>query len=137
MSRTSLGNLVVIVAVVALVAAVAIYRQGGASISRGSEAAPVTSQPAMLPRMIDLGADRCKACKEMAPILVELRDEYAGRASIEFIDVWKDPSAAETYGVRVIPTQIFYDRQGNEVWRHAGFLPKADIVAKLKELGAE
>jgi thioredoxin 1 len=65
-----------------------------------------------------------------------LRNDYAGRATIEFIDVWKDPGAGETYGVRLIPTQIFLDRDGKEVWRHEGFLPKAEIIAKLKELGA-
>ncbi len=87
------------------------------------------------PRVVDLGADKCKACRELAPIIAQLRREYEGRVIIEFIDVWKDPRAAEPYNIRVIPTQVFFDADGREVWRHEGFLPKADFVAKFAELG--
>lgn len=99
---------------------------------------PMT-QPARarLPGLVDLGADKCIPCKKMAPILKELRAEYAGRATVDFVDVWKNPSAGRMYGIRVIPTQIFYDREGNEVWRHEGFLSKEAIIAKFKELGVE
>ena len=97
------------------------------------------SQPSTskMPRVVDLGADKCKACKELAPILVDLKKEYAGRAVVEFIDVWKNPKAADPYKIRVIPTQIFFDRDGKEVWRHEGFLAKKEFVAKLAELGAK
>lgn len=125
-------NVLLISAVVAAVAGVAIYRQRP---QPGARPVP-TSRVAALPRLLDLGADKCIACKEMAPILEELREEYDGRAIIDFIDVWKDPTAAEPFGARVIPTQIFFSRDGKEVWRHEGFLSKAEIVAKLKQLGA-
>lgn len=107
-----------------------------------------TSQPAALqsassvpahkalPRLVDLGAGKCKACKEMAPIIENVRKEYAGRAVVEFIDVWKNPDAGEKYDINLIPTQIFYDRNGKEVWRHVGALSKAEIVQRLKNLGA-
>jgi len=98
-----------------------------------------TTQPAeaKLPRLVDLGADKCIPCKKMAPILKELRAEYAGRATVDFIDVWKNPAPGREYGIRVIPTQIFFDRDGKEVWRHEGFLSKEAIIAKFKELGVE
>jgi thioredoxin 1 len=128
--------MILIAAVVVLVASVAIYRRQAPPRLDANPSASTITQPVALPRMVDLGADKCIPCKEMAPILVELRKEYAGRATIEFIDVWKNPRVAEPYGVRIIPTQIFFGRDGKEVWRHEGFLPKAEIVAKLKELGA-
>ena len=56
-----------------------------------------SAQPAGIPRLVDLGADKCIPCKAMAPILVELRAEYAGRLQVDFIDVWKDPSAGDPY----------------------------------------
>ena len=90
-----------------------------------------------LPRVVDLGADKCKACKELAPILEQLRKEYQGRVTVDFIDVWKNPKAGEPYKIRVIPTQIFFDADGKEVWRHEGFLPKADFIAKFAELGVK
>ena len=93
------------------------------------------SPRASLPRLVELGADRCVPCKLMAPILEELRREYAGTLQIESVDVWKNPDAAKEYGIRVIPTQIFYDVSGKELFRHVGFLSKEDILAKWKDLG--
>ena len=79
------------------------------------------------PRLVDLGADKCIPCKKMAPILEQLREEYKGRLDVEFIDVWKNPGAGRQYGIRVIPTQILYDREGTEVWRHRGFISKENL----------
>lgn len=97
--------------------------------------AAVSDAAGKLPRLLDLGADSCVPCKLMAPILEELKKEQAGRLTVEFIDVWKDPDAGKKYGVEMIPTQIFFDAQGRELFRHTGFLGKQDILAKWKELG--
>ena len=88
-----------------------------------------------LPKLLDLGAGKCIPCKKMAPILEELKKEYAGRLEVEFIDVWKNPDAGKKYGIKLIPTQIFYDASGKELFRNEGFLGKDDILAKWKELG--
>lgn len=130
MNRPWVWNSIIVAAVITVVAATAILRESGRTTGPN-----VASQPAGLPRMIDLGSDKCQACREMIPILAELKKELAGRAAIDFIDVWKEEKAAEPFGVRVIPTQVFYDTAGKEVWRHEGFLEKAEILAKLKELG--
>jgi len=105
------------------------------------EAAPAAAGTAQgpesprLPRLVDLGADKCIPCKMMAPILDELKKAHAGRFDVEFIDVWKNPGAARAYGVDVIPTQVFFDAEGRERFRHQGFYAKEDILAKWKELG--
>ncbi|MBN1346114.1 MAG: thioredoxin family protein [Phycisphaerae bacterium] len=90
-----------------------------------------------LPRLVDLGADKCVPCKMMAPILEELGKTHRDKFEVLFIDVWKDKQAGEKYGIRVIPTQIFYDADGKERFRHEGFFSKEDILAKWKELGVE
>lgn len=90
-----------------------------------------------LPRLVDLGADRCIPCKMMAPILEELRTAYAHRLSVEFYDVWKNPGIGQKYGIRVIPTQIFYDASGKELFRHEGFMSKGDILTRWRELGID
>lgn len=100
-----------------------------------AEAAPEVPVKGMV-TMLDLGAAECIPCKMMAPIMAELEKEYEGKAAILFIDVWKHPEQARKFGIRSIPTQIFYDRQGKEVFRHVGFLDKKSIESKLKELGA-
>ena len=92
---------------------------------------------AKLPRLVDLGADKCIPCKMMAPILEELKTDYAGRMNVEFIDVWKNPDAGKPYGIELIPTQIFYDAAGKELFRHVGFFGKEDILGKWKELGVD
>ena len=94
-----------------------------------------SAQPAGIPRLVDLGADKCIPCKAMAPILVELRKEYAGRMQVDFIDVWKDPSAGDPYRIYAIPTQVFFDGNGKELTRHEGFISKADILATWKRFG--
>jgi thioredoxin 1 len=89
--------------------------------------------------MVDLGAKNCIPCKMMAPILEELKEEYRGRAEVIFIDVWDkaNEGKAKAFKVMAIPTQIFYDGQGREVFRHVGFLDKKSIAAKLDELLAQ
>jgi thioredoxin 1 len=88
-----------------------------------------------LPVLVDLGADRCVPCKMMAPILEELKKEYKGKFDIVFYDVWKDPAPAEKYRIHGIPTQIFLDDTGKELYRHAGYFSKEQILKKWKELG--
>ncbi|MBU0961454.1 MAG: thioredoxin family protein [Proteobacteria bacterium] len=84
--------------------------------------------------MVDLGADKCVPCKLMAPILKKLESEYNGKAAIVFLDVWKDPDQAKEYGIRVIPTQIFFDKAGKEISRHVGFMDEQAIRKQLDML---
>lgn len=65
-----------------------------------------------LPILLDFGADSCAPCKEMAPILKDLNARYQGKAIIRFVDVWKFPELANGFPIRVIPTQVFIDREG-------------------------
>ena len=88
-----------------------------------------------LPRLVDFGSTTCVPCKMMAPILEELARDYQGKLTVEFIDISEDRKAAQRYKVRVIPTQIFYDRSGKEFYRHMGFFSKEDILATFRAHG--
>jgi thioredoxin 1 len=103
--------------------------------SANAQTAAKASSVIKLPRIVDVGADKCVPCVMMAPELEKLKKEYAGVLEVEFVDVWKYPEEARKYGVRAIPTQIFYDAGGKELGRHLGFISKNDILAKFKELG--
>lgn len=143
MMKTWIRILVVLLFFAAL-GGVLVLKERRSETKEGAEDVPLTSSvvstaeegtgPA-LPRLVDLGADKCVPCKMMIPVLASLSQEYAGVLSVEFIDVWKDEAAGEAYGVRIIPTQIFYDSTGQERFRHEGFLSKDDILAKWEELG--
>ncbi|MHC4075166.1 MAG: thioredoxin family protein [Planctomycetota bacterium] len=90
--------------------------------------------PRALPLLLDFGASKCIPCKMMAPVLEELKKDYTGTFNVEFIDVWKNPDEAKKYGIKIIPTQIFFDVAGKELFRHEGYFSKADILAKWKQL---
>ena len=97
--------------------------------------APLLSAEVKLPRLVDLGAGKCTMCKMMTPILKELKEGYAEQLQVEYIDVRENPDEAEKYRIRIIPTQIFFDSAGKELFRHEGFFAMDDILAKWKELG--
>ena len=99
-----------------------------------TEPASTTAQ-ANLPRLVDLGSTTCTSCKRMAPILQELKAELQGKVNVEFIDVAVKTEAADQYGIRAIPTQIFFDAAGKEVARHEGFMPREDLLAQLEKMG--
>jgi len=85
--------------------------------------------------MIDLGAKKCIPCKMMAPILAKLEKAYEGKADIVFIDVWENRQQAPRFKIRAIPTQIFFNEQGEEIYRHLGFLDEKSIVKQLTKMG--
>jgi thioredoxin 1 len=89
------------------------------------------------PTVIDVGARTCIPCKKMAPILESLAETYRGKASVLFVDLHEDEETARTLRVQMIPTQIFFDAQGQEVTRHIGFMDEQAILAQLKTLGVE
>jgi len=87
--------------------------------------------------MVDLGARKCIPCKMMAPILEKMEKAYKGKAVIAFIDVWEHREQAQRFKIRAIPTQIFFDKDAKEVYRHVGFLAEKDIVAQLEKMGVK
>ena len=89
------------------------------------------------PMLLDLGSATCIPCREMVPILDEVKKMYDGKAVVKVMDVYDNPEVANKYGIRVVPTQIFLDKDGKEVSRHEGFFSKEDIVKVFKGMGVE
>ena len=129
--------------IVAVGAVVAIKQSKKATEAATRSPAANTAQTAnpgntkALPKLLDLGATKCIPCKMMAPILEDLKKTHAGKFEVQFIDVWQNQEAGQQYGIRVIPTQIFFGPDGKEFFRHEGFFGKDDILAKWKELGVD
>lgn len=99
-----------------------------------SAAAPAQIPVPGVVTMLDLGAKSCIPCKMMTPVLEQLERDYAGKAAVVFVDVWKNPDQTPRFGIRAIPTQIFYDKAGHEALRHEGFMDRqaaADVLDKL------
>lgn len=87
--------------------------------------------------MVDIGAKACIPCKMMIPVIENSSKKYEGRAAVIFIDVWKHPDEAPKFGVRAIPTQIFYDKDGKEYKRHEGYLDQESLDKIMAELGVK
>ena len=87
--------------------------------------------------LIDLGADQCVPCKMMAPILTKLQKDYKDKAVIVVIDVYQYNDQVQRFGIRAIPTQIFFDPNGREVYRHVGFMSEKAIVEQLSKMGVK
>ena len=88
-----------------------------------------------LPKLVDIGADKCIPCIKMAPILDKLKSDFSGQMEVVFVDAWKNKDEAAKYQVRMIPTQIFYATDGKELYRHFGFYGREEILRKWQELG--
>jgi FKBP-type peptidyl-prolyl cis-trans isomerase 2 len=89
------------------------------------------------PTLAEFGSETCAPCRQMKPILEALTEEYKDRANILIIDVYDDMALTRSYGIVGIPTQIFFDSNGEEITRHTGFMAKEDVIAQLEELGTD
>jgi len=137
------AKILIVAALVATVVIVIALKYRSSPATDQPSAAGTTAQKsptqlqrsAGLPMLVDIGAGTCIPCKMMAPILEELKKEYAGKLVVEFVDVRENADAVGRYKITLIPTQIFFDASGTERFRHEGFMSKEDILAKWKELG--
>jgi len=87
------------------------------------------------PVLVDFGSNRCIPCRQIRPILKEISQEFSGKAYVLIIDVYKYQALSQEYRIQLIPTLIFFDAKGKEVFRHMGVWDKASIIRKLKEAG--
>jgi thioredoxin 1 len=127
--------IIMAVGLFSLVGTPAIQAATSAKAARAKTPAKTAPAPQSLPRLVDVGADKCVPCVAMAPILENLKNEYEGIIDVKFVDVWKYPEEAQKYQVRGIPTQIFYDASGKELGRHMGFIDKDGILEGFKHFG--
>ena len=93
----------------------------------------------ILVTFVELGSVRCIPCKKMMPIMEEIKKEYKDQVKVVFHDVWTDEGKpyAGKYHIRLIPTQVFLDKNGEEYFRHEGFFPKEDIIKILQQKGVK
>ncbi len=86
---------------------------------------------------IELGSVNCIPCKMMQPVMKNIEKKYGSQVKVIFYDVWTEEQKpyAEKYGIKLIPTQIFLDKNGKEFQRHEGFYPENEIDKLLQGKG--
>jgi len=87
------------------------------------------------PSLVDFGATGCGPCDMMTPILENLKVKYEGKLNVLFVHVRERQILGAKYGIQTIPVQVFFDKDGKEVFRHVGFFPQEEIERKLAEMG--
>jgi thioredoxin 1 len=90
-----------------------------------------------LPKLLDFGRGVCIPCKKMAPLLKELSEEYKNRVVIKIIEIDQERGLTSANKIRLIPTQIFFDSNNKEVFRHEGFMDKEQIKKVLDQMGVK
>jgi thioredoxin 1 len=94
---------------------------------------PVLPPASGLPGLVEFGSDECDACRRMLPVLEEVAKRYQGRLEVVLVDTDDHPTEAQKWRLRLIPTQILISPQGEELWRHEGFIPLADLQQVLQD----
>jgi thioredoxin 1 len=71
----------------------------------------------------------------MKPVMEQVRKKYGSQVEVTFHDVRRDYAVAHKYRVLLIPTQVFLNADGREVFRHEGFLPFVKVEEVLRQMG--
>mgnify|MGYP003969643571 FL=1 len=86
---------------------------------------------------LELGSTTCIPCKQMEKVLESVREKYGDQIDVIFYDVKNEKEITKKYKIKMIPTQVFLDENGNEIHRHVGFYPEEKIDEFLKEQGLQ
>lgn len=107
---------------------------------KDGKTAPKTEKSIMpLVTFVEIGSVNCIPCRAMQPIMKAVEEEFGEQVNVVFHDVWtpKGKINAAKYNIRVIPTQVFLDKDGKEYFRHEGYYPKAEVERVLKTQGVK
>jgi thioredoxin 1 len=132
-----LGKSIYSIVALALILTASICDKAAAQGAGGKDALGTQAKAKPLVTFIELGSVNCIPCKAMRPVMTDIETSYGGKVQVLFYDVWTKEGEpyGRQYGIRVIPTQVFLDRNGREFYRHEGFFLASDIKKLLKEHG--
>ncbi len=122
-------------AVVLVLTGAGLYRW----LAAGSPSRAVVGNPSVIvsgrPRLVELGSDSCANCIAMQQVLTELRAHHPDRLEVVSINLMRHPEQTRVWRVKFIPTQVFLDGQGRELYRHVGYLPRPAVEERFAALG--
>jgi thioredoxin 1 len=129
--------MIILVVVVLAVGAVVFFKKTACRQTAAPASSPRAQSGRQLPALCEFGAGKCVQCKNMAPIMASLAEEYEGALEVRSIDVYREKEITEKLHIIAIPCQVILDDKGKELFRHEGFIDKEALVKKLLELGVK
>src|SRR5664280_3043537 len=85
--------------------------------------------------IVEFGGEHCIPCMQMQPVLQDLQAALGGKAIVHNFWIQQHPDVAQRFKIMVMPTQVVFDRKGEEVFRHMGYFPPAEFHQALREKG--
>jgi thioredoxin 1 len=87
------------------------------------------------PVVMELGGETCIPCRQMQPVLQEIRTDLGKKGQVHNFWIQAHPEVARRFKVMAMPTQIVFDAKGTEVFRHIGVFPLPEFRKALQEKG--
>ncbi|HOX05316.1 MAG TPA: thioredoxin family protein [Planctomycetota bacterium] len=87
------------------------------------------------PTLVDFGAAGCCGPDKMQPVIEAVGEKYKGKLAVLYVEAKTSPILAARCGVNSIPTQIIFDKDGKEIFRHDGLMSEKEIVEQLRAVG--
>lgn len=98
--------------------------------ARGQGPTPSTSRPVIL----EFARKFCPICKKMEQVLKEVQAQYTGQFEVRLVYMDEEEYLFRRYKISIVPTQVFLDAAGKEVFRHENLMSKEKLVQKLRQL---
>jgi thioredoxin 1 len=87
------------------------------------------------PMIVDFGSNSCIPCRQLRPVLQKIRQDYTGKLEVLIIDIRNKQKLASDYQIQVIPTVVFFDPAGKEIFRHQGYMSEEKVKEQLAKMG--
>jgi thioredoxin 1 len=97
--------------------------------------APLSALPRAVPEILEFDRKLCPICRESELIIQEVKQEFPGQFEVRRLYIDEHPAIFRRYKIDIVPTQVFLNPLGQEVFRHEGVFPKEKLIPKLRELG--
>lgn len=86
------------------------------------------------PAIYEFARPSCPVCKSVEAILLEVKAQYRDQVDIRIFSMETDAHLFRRFSVTIVPTQVFLDASGREVFRNEGAFSREALMEKLREL---